>query len=328
MMNPDMNKRITPEEYDLCASKFISEYGYIGAPVRETVAAYLDGAPFDRQSAVWQHHNNTFEKNTVDAGIRKHYADPESITLDEYFLYSGLTQGLMYGYSLESFRSKPDCHGGLFWMYADCWGEVGWTIVDSYARRKPSWYFVRRALAPARLILRRSGGKVVVTMANDTREAIKGRLEYGWMALDGADRQLDTQPFTCLPLSRTVVAEFGAGKGDPTRQVWLARVRRRDDILPATLRAADVRHLKLARPKLTLSVERAAAGQWAARVGSDVYAHAVHLILPDGATPEDDYFDLLPGETREVRVASRGKLSEKNVALTSVVPTTSTSTST
>jgi beta-mannosidase len=302
----------------------VSEYGYIGAPVKETVTAYLDGAPFDRQGAVWQHHNNTFEKNTVDAGIRKHYADPEAITLDEYFLYSGLTQGLMYGYSLESLRSKPECHGGLFWMYADCWGEVGWTIVDSYVRRKPSWYFVRRALAPVRLILRRNGAKAVVTMANDTPEAVKGRIEVGWMALDGSDRQLKAQPFTCLPLSRAVVAEFGLGQGDPTRQVWLARVRGRDDILPATLRAADARQLRLVRPQLTASIQRASAGQWDVRVGSDVYAHAVHLVLPAGAMPEDDYFDLLPGESRVVRVAGPGRLSAKEVGVVSVVASTRT----
>ncbi|MCL5995817.1 MAG: beta-mannosidase, partial [Chloroflexi bacterium] len=46
MMNPDMNKRITPEEYDRCTSLFVSEYGYIGAPPKESVLQYLDGAPF------------------------------------------------------------------------------------------------------------------------------------------------------------------------------------------------------------------------------------------------------------------------------------------
>ena len=129
-------------------SLFVSEFGYIGAPALESILTYLDGAPLDRQSRVWQHHNNTFEKDTVDAGIRKHYADPENLSLDEYLLYSGLCQGLMYSYSLDSMRYRDNCHGSLFWMYDDCWGEVGWTIVDYYLRRKPSWYFVRRAFAP------------------------------------------------------------------------------------------------------------------------------------------------------------------------------------
>ena len=77
--------------------------------------------------------------------------------LDEYLLYAGLVQGLMYQYSLESIRSTENCWGGLFWMYNDCWGEVGWTIIDYYLRRKPSFYYVKRAFAPIKLILRRVG---------------------------------------------------------------------------------------------------------------------------------------------------------------------------
>ncbi|MCS7059837.1 MAG: glycoside hydrolase family 2 protein [Anaerolineae bacterium] len=327
MMNPDMNKRITPEEYDKCTALFISEYGYIGAPVKETVMAYLDGAPLDRQSPVWQHHNNTFEKNTVDAGIRKHYADPESISLDEYFLYSGLTQGLMYGYSLESFRARSNCYGGLFWMYADCWGEVGWTILDSYLRRKPAWYFVRRAFAPARLILRETTkGRVTITLVNDTPLVLKGILEYGVMPLDGRPRDqrrdLRRARFLSLPMTRSIVAEFRRGAHDPATHLWMARVTRLNtpevQIIPATLRVSDVRNLKLLKPNLTLALSKAGPRLWHASVSSDIFAHAVQLTLPADALPEDNYFDLLPGETRTVLITSGRPLHLGQVGLTSV----------
>ena len=47
---------------------------------------------------------------------------------------------------------------------------------------------------------------------------------------------------------------------------------------------------KLAAGRLTLTV--AAAG----------YAHAVRLHLPDGAVPDDNPFDLLPGAARRITV--------------------------
>ena len=80
MMNPEMEKRITPEEYDKCTSLFVSEFGYIGRlrrgdGPRPTWTARRSTA----QRQVWQHHTNTFEKNTVEAGIRKHYADPAGL---------------------------------------------------------------------------------------------------------------------------------------------------------------------------------------------------------------------------------------------------------
>jgi beta-mannosidase len=324
MMNPVMDKRITPEEYDKCTSLFISEYGYIGAPDPASVRDYLAGAPFDRQSPVWQHHNNTFEKHTVEAGIRKHYADPETISLDEYFLYSGLTQGLMYGYSLDAFRRNPSCHGGLLWMYADCWGEVGWTIIDYYLRRKIAWYFVRRALSPVRLILRETEGVVSVTMANDTQSLIEGVLEYGCATLDGSAMKLKEKVFKCPPLARKVIGTFKRTADDPAREVWFARVQGDESIWPPLLRTADMRQLRMVAPQLKVRVARVTragsdAKVWRVTVSSDVFAHAVHLTLPVGAQPADDYFDLLPGASRDVIVTCNGPLNAKDIEITSVV---------
>jgi beta-mannosidase len=314
-----MVKRITPEEYDKCTSRFISEYGYIGAPDKQTVLQYLDGAPFDRQGKVWQHHNNTFEKDTVEAGIRKHYADPDNISLDSYFLYSGLTQGLMYSYSLDTFRSHPDCYGGLFWMYGDCWGEVGWTVIDYYLRRKISWYFVRRAFSPVRLILRQQGKQVSVTMANDTQAPVSGTLAFGSLALDGSAVGLREKHFSCPALARKVIASFNRSDADPSTTLWIARVQGDAAIWPAILRVVDQRQLKMTPPQLKVKVSLAGKGAWRARVSTDVFAHAVHLELPAGAQPGDDYFDLLPREARDVRVTYDGTLSAEDVALTSVV---------
>ncbi len=316
MMNPDMPKRITPEEYDKCQSLFVSEYGYIGAPVRKTVETYLDGADFDRHGRVWQHHNNTFEKDTVDAGIRKHYKDLEGLTVDEYFLYSGLCQGLMYGYSLESFRARANCHGGLFWMYNDCWGEIGWTIIDYLLRRKPSFYFVRRALAPVRLILRAEGNDIRVIAANDTRDDVKLELECGYISFDGKSADLNCRRVTARAAARTEVARFRRGRHDAAAGLWVAKPVGKSDILPASLRAMDYRQLQISPAQLMVRVIRGDTVE----VRSATYAHAVHLELPAGAMPADDYFDLLPGEIRRIHVRSLRPLRAAMVCARAVPP--------
>jgi len=251
MMNADIDVRITPEHFDECEGLFVSEFGYPGPCCKATTEQYLAGAPFDRAEEVWQHHNNTFEKDTVDAGIARHYADPAAMSPEEYLLYGGLAQGLTLGYELEALRASPRCHGALFWMYNDCWGEVGWTVIDYYLRRKISYWFVRRA--------------------------------------------------------------FARGKRDPRAGLWYARVVGRSDVLPGILRAAEPAELAAA-PALELAVGPAGGGQYDVTVGADAYARAVELLLPEQAVPEDNYFELLPGERRIVRVASRRRLSDKNVS--------------
>ncbi|KPK86091.1 MAG: hypothetical protein AMJ81_02065 [Phycisphaerae bacterium SM23_33] len=315
MMHADINVRITPESFDNLPVLFVSEFGYPGPCGRATTEQYLAGAPFDRTDKVWQHHNNTFEQDTVDAGIARHYADPAGMSPQEYLLYGGLTQGLMLGYELEALRANPRCHGGLFWMYNDCWGEVGWTILDYYLRRKISWYFVRRALAHRRLILRASKGRIRVTLANDTARPAAGRLEYGYVSLDGSVREVRRRRFSAAASARTVVATFGRGRRDPKAGLWFARVLDDRSILPATLRAAEPRDLP-GRPKVYLSVQRTGRREYKVILRSRAYARAVELRLPAGAVPDDNYFELLPGVSRTIRVAYRGRLSWRNVSAT------------
>ena len=318
MMNPEMEKRITPEEYDRCNALFVSEYGYIGAPVPETILKYLNGAAPRQNSKSWQHHINTFEKNTVMAGIKKHYSVPSDLSLPEYSLYSGLCQGLMYGYSLDSFRSKPECHGALFWMYNDCWGEIGWSIIDYYLKRKISYYFVKRALAPIRLILREEAGRVKVTLANDTRGDLTGTLEYGYIGSDGKKTFWKEKKVVCPPLERKKLVSFKKVCGNPDG-LWVAKVKNHPDIIPGILRCPEFHQMKVGRPDITTRVKKIADAKWKVSVVSHLFAHAVHFInLPNDALPTDNYFDLLPGEKREVLIDSPISPIPKNLPVKSV----------
>ncbi|NQU44920.1 beta-mannosidase [bacterium] len=313
MMNSEMGKRIAPEEYDKCESLFVSEFGYVGACSKETTLAYLGETPSARAGGNWDHHTNTFEQGTVAAGIRKHYVDPEGLSLDDYLLYSGLCQGLMYGYALEAHRYRANCHGSLFWMYEDCWGEVGWTIIDYYLRRKPSWYFVRRAYAPVRLILRDAGdGRIRLVVANDTARDFGLEVETGWMALDNSSRDVQTVKKECVALSRTEIAVFERGDQDPRKGLWVARPIGQSDILPAIFRAVDFRQLEKVDPQLSWEFQED-GGARRVVISAKAYAHGVRLELPEGAAPSDNYFDLLPGEQRVIDIRAETEITRDEI---------------
>jgi beta-mannosidase len=278
----------------------------------------MDGAPLDPHSEVWQHHTNTFEKDTVAAGIRKHYADPETLDIDDYLLYSALCQGLMYSHSLEAMRYQTHCHGSLFWMYNDCWGEVGWTIIDYYLRRKPAWYFVRRAYAPVRIILRADGEQIRGVIVNDTGETVSQKVEYGYISLDGVVTDLQQIQVEVPPLGRTEFAQFPRGDHDPTRGLWLARTPDTPEILPAIFRAADYRQLKTSDPGITACIISATDTACHLQASAQAYAHAVHFTLPVGAVPSDNYFDLPPGETRDIHIESSESFDPAQIDVVSV----------
>lgn len=301
MMNEEMRKRISPEEYDEVHARFVSEYGYIGPSRLSSIRRYLTGAPFDIAGEVWQHHNNTFEKDTVLAGIRYHYADPDAMVLTDYLLYAGLCQGLMYAYSLEAFRFDRECSGGLFWMYDDCWGETGWTIIDYYLRRKISYYFVKRAFAPVKVVLREKDGEVVAAFLNDTPDSVEMDVEFGYASYDGSTRRSDTRAVILLPFIREHSLRFPKDGHDEGRGTYFVKPSL-PQVLPALLRTRTWRSSEL--PPASLSIEAFEREGRDAKVivRSAGFAHAVHFDLPDDTRLSDDYFDLLPGEVRQVHI--------------------------
>lgn len=301
MMHPDMEKRITPEGYDAVPAMFVSEYGYPGPPARETIEEYFDGRPVERAGEIWDIHNNTFEKDTVIAGIQKHYTEKE-LGLDEYLTYASLTQALMLGYSLEALRARPLCWGALFWMFNDCWGEVGWSIVDYALRRKPSYYAVKRAFAPVRLIVRKDGGEAVVTLCNDTSAAIRFQADAGWFPLDGRNPRTLRVSVELPAHSRGVVSRLPLAGGDTAGEIWAVRPDEGCGILPSCLRLACRKDMRL--PGGRVHTEKAIddGEDLLITVSSDCFAHAVHFI-PGSARASDAYFDLLPRERRTVRIA-------------------------
>ena len=300
-MNPDMEKRITPEEYDKVTSKFVSEYGYIGPCVKSSIIKYHAGKKIDKDGKIWNHHNNTFEKQTVPEGIRKHYIDPVGLDIDQYILYASLCQGMMLQYSLESMRFAENCWGSLFWMYNDCWGEVGWSIIDYYLKRKPSYYFVKRAFAPLNFILREKEGTIKVMGVNDTIKKEKLDIEYGYCSFDGKEKNTENTKIELMPHSKKIVLEFKKGNYDFTKGTCIVRpIVEMSGIITKGLRTGVFKDLIIPETTIKVSNIKKDKNNVLFDVITNYFAHAVHFNLGDDILLSDDYFDLFPGEKRTI----------------------------
>jgi len=314
MMSPDMNRRVDLKNYDKINAKFISEYGFPGTCGKKTTVEYLGkNHSLDRNSDSWGHHYNTFAQKTVEYAIAKHYIDPAKLSFDDFLYYSGLMQGRVYAYSLESFRQRQNCYGGLFWMYNDCWGEVGWSIIDCYLRRKISYWLVKRALSPQKIVIRRSSkNKLKVTLINDSLEAISVQVKLAWRSFaENKEKYIITKKL-CVESSgrnmfehthQPVVAEDG---------FWFAEICGPDvHIEPACYFDCDFMNLTRKVPKISIKKTQKSKDQWEIALTCDEFAHAVELNLPDGAQATDNYFDIYPGRTKRVIIKTKKKLPDR-----------------
>ena len=301
MMNKDMSKRIDPTEYDRLRARFVTEYGYPGPCCRATMRHYFDGRPVERKGRIWTLHTNTFEADTVAAGVEKQYPlSAKDLDLDGYILYAGMVQMLMLEYSLEAIRFRRECSGGLFWMFDDTWGEVGWTIVDYDLHRKISYYGVRRAFAPQKLILRLEDGLVRMTACNDCARELAVTAEAGYFSFDGKTRRTESVSFVVPARSRACVYERPLPQGDYRKGIF-AVLPHSGGLDSARLRLNDFRKLAVETPHIEIFSVHADGSDLCVSLRSDVYAHGVHLDQEYDCS--DNYFDLLPGEEKPVRIA-------------------------
>jgi beta-mannosidase len=318
-MNENMENRINPEAYDEVTSRFITEYGYIGPCSEATISKYYGDKPVERNDRIWNLHNNTFEKATVPEGIRKHYIDPEGLDLPGYLQYARLVQGLMYGYSLEAIRFYSRNDGALFWMYNDTWGEVGWTIIDYYLDRKPSFYYVKRAFAPVKFILRSPGNTKTVRImgVNDTPRDVTLELEYGYVSF-GGEYETEKASVTLEKFSKAVIREFAMPRGDTSRGLVFARG---GDAPLAVLRTGPFRNYQKAESSVSILKVETADRDYRVTLKSSGYSHAVSLGLPGNIRLDDEYFDMLPGEIRTITIRDAlGRVEKSALKVSYLVP--------
>lgn len=300
-MNGNMNRRITPEVYDELDCKFCSEFGCVGPTKLSTIQKYYGSESITVGSIIWELHTNTFEKKTIKAAIERHYySRADELGLNDYLLYAGLFQGISLGYAYEAMRNAGHNYGALLWSYNDCWGEVGWSIIDYYTTRKISYYFVKRALAHQYLIIRDIDGKRVITCFNDTLEQLVFTLEHGYVTHEGIYEDVLKEKIVVPPLSRTVLVNVEARQYNFNIGVYFARPVENCGLTAAILRKGNARERCLSEPELVVMNLAIIGTNLDFDVMSDHYAHALYFDLPDDIRLSDEYFDLLPGETRHI----------------------------
>lgn len=312
VMRPEPEFWSCPEYWDSTEIPiFNSEYGYGGPCCRTSTCEYMGTDDPDLFSETGKKHTNTFyDIPRVNHSISEHYRDAGDLPLDEYILLGGLCQGLNLGYSLESLRSNEQSRGGIHWMYNDSWGENGWSIIDYYLRRKIAFYNVARCLAPCRLVLRRGGqafggnpDTVVLIALNDRSEPLSASVELGFISYDGRERDLQSFTFTAVPFSKEMVGSVPVPDAARlTRGTVVAVPTEESTLVPVNWRHCAFREsgIPSAEPKILTS--KVVGPDLQVIISSASFAHAVHLNVPDELRMSDNYFDLLPGETRTITI--------------------------
>ncbi|MCS7104299.1 MAG: hypothetical protein NZ954_01880 [Thermofilaceae archaeon] len=298
------------EAYLRDESRFLSEFGMQAAPHVNSLKRFLPPEKLWPVNELWIYHYHVPDKMIP---YLKDYGDPRS--LHDYVFLTQLVQAEALKTAVEhARRRKFACGGALYWSFNAPWPNMCWETVDYYGRPKMGFYAVKKAFAPVIVSPVRNGEKVEVYVVNDLLKEVKGTLIlYVVDVSTGSIVKQEKVDVSVPPNSSLLAADYQASElvRDPEREILCFKLEYDGGSSGNVLLLTKPRDVSFASTDLELrllSVRREKdLAVLEVEVGSRGYARLVFVDVVEDliVVAEDNYFDLLPGEKKVLRVRVR-----------------------
>ena len=297
------------ESFDTELPRFMSEYGFQAFPEMKTIATFAEPKDYALESDVMNAHQKASIGNAlIKKTMALYYDVPEDF---EELVYKGLVlQGFGIRHGIEAHRrNRPYCMGSLYWQLNDSWPVVSWSSIDYYGNWKAMHYQGKRAFAPILLNAFKEGNELCIYTLSDELDAVKNTtLQLKVMNFEGKVLNQKTVKGE-VPANSSVVyckEDYATLAADPSNTFLLMTLKSsqgqilseeiyyfnypKDQNLPETQIRTKIKQLD-GRCEITLSAKQ--------------LARDIFIEIPvQGARYTDNFFDLLPGQTKKIVITS------------------------
>jgi beta-mannosidase len=301
--------------------RFMSEYGFQSFPSMATIDTFTE--PQDRtllSPVMLAHQKNTRGNQLIKLYMEREFPQPKDFPSFVYVSQVLQAQGIQLG-TEHLRRNRPHVMGALYWQLNDCWPVASWASVDYYGRWKALQYYAKRFYQDVLVSPHVRDGKIEISIVSDRTQAINGTLRVQLMDFSGKILSQKDAPVEIQPLSAAQVWEApqidylktaNGGAADPAAVFLHVELRLSEDKTGQPVSTNNLYFLPykdLHLPPATIRSEWTVIdGKPALRLSSVVLARDVDIETGafDGR-PSDNFFDLLPGQSKTVVFAKGTK---------------------
>lgn len=298
----------------------MSEYGFQGFPDLMTLDSCL--IPEDRNllsPALLNHQKHPRGMELIRTYMEREFKVPENF--EEYVYVSQLVQAYGIKKAIEAHRrAMPRCMGTLYWQLNDCWPVISWSSVDYYNRWKALHYFVRQVYKDVIISFDRNDDQVDVYVVSDKEEKITATLSLSILDFEGNITWQTENHIDVKNNASGIYSTVNLQGISETTHFLNARLIREDSVVAENLfYFLPTKELNLPEPLISKSIAETNEG-FLIELSTDKLAK--NLFLSNGHDDffSDNYFDLLPGETRKIFCKSGSDLQtfEKHLKITTL----------
>ncbi|WP_143304860.1 beta-mannosidase [Chitinophaga vietnamensis] len=325
------------EAFNTHIPRFMSEYGFQSFPDMETIRRFATPADEDIFSNVMQAHQKSPAKgNTaIKTYLLHYYKEPKDFSSFVYMSQVLQAEGMKMAIEAHR-RAMPYCMGTLYWQLNDCWPGPSWSGRDYFGHWKALQYYVKKAFQPVILSNIIEADHLKTYIISDTILPIPtfkkpvNTLVLKAMDLSGKVfwkkelKDIDVKSNRSEVFSSIPVKEILQGRNPATVIFYTQLSNDNKETDRKLFYFAHAKEMQLAQPRLVLNVNAVDASTVEVTISTDKFARNVCLSLDktlSGEHFEDNYFDLLPGEKRTVRLSTGRSAAavKKGLKVTSLV---------
>lgn len=292
------------ESYRQKVGRFVSEYGMQSLPEHQSLLqmARADSLPLrisDPKLRQHQKHPTGFE--TINTYLQRDFPDPPTLPL--YAYASQLLQLRAMQTAIEAHRSAlPYCMGTLFWQLNDVWPAISWSAIDHYGRPKALYYGLKHLYASQLAVVQAdSSGRQALLLVNEALDSLPATLELELWSLRSGKVLSRWEEALVLPPGQVHAAGW-------VPRAYLRKLQRGNSVLRIRLLQGEQvltqqlwsplppkdQHWR--NPKLKIEPIDATT------VRISVKRPAKNVFLEHLWLPSDNYFDLLPGDSKVIHL--------------------------
>ena len=319
------------EHFESAVPRFMSEFGFQSFPSAETIkyATGKDSISL-KEPAFANHQKHSRGFQIIDDYMARDFPAPQSA--DDYVYASQLLQayGITKGIHAQR-RAKPYNMGTLYWQLNDCWPAVSWSSIDYLGNWKALHYQAKKAFENVLISAEEKNDSLNIFVVNDTFERIEDLLSLKLMDFDGAvlyEKQLSVEspensskvlfslPLKTLNFDKAFcVLKVNFGENEylhyfaKPKDLKLKKEEIEIQVTCPVERSRDL--VKSSKAKVLDCARTDNCSGFLIKLTSKTLQKNVFLTADEKGKFQDNYFDLLPNETKTILFSTESKTSPK-----------------
>ena len=292
------------EHFEKHVPRFMSEFGFQSFPSQQVLDYVMQGKLLDlNNGAIKSHQKHHRGFQLINEYVARDFQVPTDP--QDYAYVSQLVQAKGMRMGIEAHRrAKPYNMGTLYWQLNDCWPAISWSSIDYFGQWKALHHAAKEAFENVLISFEQVDELLKVYVVNDHLQAFNETLHLTIQDFSGNIIWEIDKTVTVSPSSSQVVYTL------PMKELDINAT---NNFLQASMGAASSlyyferpKNLALAQSDIEMKVSKHADG-FAIVLKSATLQKAVQLSASSVGTFDDNYFDLLPNQDKQLYFSTREK---------------------